>query len=181
MVRLQAASAAHCSQPPTRGQRLHLLAPPSSSITNFIMSADAAAGHRSSGSAWTAGVSLFVAAAGAGLLSYPYAVMHQGILVNITLTLVFAVINIYSDLIIVQVRNRMRVQYRLRCVIRRIDCSVMDWVLADHLRPHSSTSLLDPLNTTAATTLRDHDYAPPATNSINVRSQFNRNSNVLTH
>jgi amino acid permease len=50
----------------------------------------------------TSALSLFVSAAGAGLLSYPFAVMHQGIAVNLLLTLLFALLNVFSDLVIVQ-------------------------------------------------------------------------------
>jgi len=47
-------------------------------------------------------LTLFVAAAGAGLLSYPFAVQQQGMAVCAASTLVFALITVYTDLILVQ-------------------------------------------------------------------------------
>ena len=54
------------------------------------------------GTILSATLALFVSAAGAGLLSYPYAVMHQGILINVILTIGFALLTIYTDIILVQ-------------------------------------------------------------------------------
>lgn len=57
-----------------------------------------------------AAANLFVSAAGAGLLSYPYAVLQQGIAVNAILTLVFACLNAYTDLILAASAFRIRRQ-----------------------------------------------------------------------
>ena len=53
-------------------------------------------------------VTLFVAAAGAGLLSYPYAVKQQGILVNIVSTLVCAYVTVFTDLVLISTAALMR-------------------------------------------------------------------------
>ena len=45
---------------------------------------------------------LFIAAAGAGLLSYPYAVKQQGALLCIALTFLFGAMNIFTDYILIQ-------------------------------------------------------------------------------
>ena len=47
-------------------------------------------------------LNLFIAAAGAGLLSYPFAVHQQGMVLCALLTLVFAAVNLVTDLILVQ-------------------------------------------------------------------------------
>jgi amino acid permease len=51
---------------------------------------------------------LFIAAAGAGLLSYPYAVLQQGIALNLLLTILFAVVNFYTDLVLAASAFRVR-------------------------------------------------------------------------
>jgi amino acid permease len=43
---------------------------------------------------------LFISAAGAGLLSYPFAVSCQGIALNVILTALFALANGYTDLVL---------------------------------------------------------------------------------
>ncbi len=51
---------------------------------------------------------LFIAAAGAGLLSYPFAVMQQGMLVCILLTLLFAWLTVKTDFVLVQTAHLFR-------------------------------------------------------------------------
>ena len=55
-----------------------------------------------------ASANLFIAAAGAGLLSYPYAVRSQGIALNIILSIAFAAINAYTDLVLAATAFRVR-------------------------------------------------------------------------
>jgi amino acid permease len=50
---------------------------------------------------WRAYSTLFVAAAGAGLLSYPYAVQQQGLALCIALTLFFAAMTVLTDFVLV--------------------------------------------------------------------------------
>jgi len=45
---------------------------------------------------------LFIAAAGAGLLSYPYAVLQQGLLLCTGLTVLFGALNVFTDFILIQ-------------------------------------------------------------------------------
>jgi len=67
---------------------------------------------RGTGTLAAAAVTLFVGAAGAGLLSYPYAVLNQGIALNVGLTVLVAILMVYSDLIIVQTAyNNRRLLY----------------------------------------------------------------------
>ncbi len=47
-----------------------------------------------------AGSTLFIAAAGAGLLSYPFAVKQLGVGLALLCTLIFAVLNAYTDLVL---------------------------------------------------------------------------------
>jgi amino acid permease len=63
------------------------------------MSTDIA--DRGTGTLPAAAVTLFVGAAGAGLLSYPFAVLTQGYALTIVLTFLIAALIIYSDLILV--------------------------------------------------------------------------------
>lgn len=60
-----------------------------------------------------ASANLFISAAGAGLLSYPYAVLQQGIAINALLTVVFAFLNAYTDLILAASAFRIRRQLRV--------------------------------------------------------------------
>lgn len=55
-----------------------------------------------------AATNLFIAAAGAGLLSYPYAVRSQGIALNVILSICFAAINCYTDLVLAATAFRVR-------------------------------------------------------------------------
>ena len=56
----------------------------------------------------SAALLLFTSAAGAGLLSYPFANMQQGVVLNIILTLLFAINNVFTDMILVQVAAMFR-------------------------------------------------------------------------
>jgi amino acid permease len=56
----------------------------------------------------SAALLLFTSAAGAGLLSYPFANMQQGVLLNVILTLLFAINNVFTDLILVQIAAMFR-------------------------------------------------------------------------
>ena len=51
---------------------------------------------------WRVFCNLFIAAAGAGLLSYPYAVKHQGMLLCVALTGLFGLLNIFTDYVLLQ-------------------------------------------------------------------------------
>jgi len=53
-------------------------------------------------SAFSSYFNLTIAAAGAGLLAYPFACQQQGIVLCIILTLVFALINVFTDFVIVE-------------------------------------------------------------------------------
>jgi len=72
--------------------------------------------HGSAGdSRWaslSAASNLFIAAAGAGLLSYPYAVMNQGIGLNLILSCVFALFNAYTGLVLVEAGHFLRAKLR---------------------------------------------------------------------
>ena len=62
----------------------------------------------SSGSLFSAFVCLFTSAAGAGLLSYPQATMNQGLVLNILLTLTFAYLNGFTNLVLTQTAHYFR-------------------------------------------------------------------------
>lgn len=72
----------------------------------------------------SASVNLFISAAGAGLLSYPYAVAQQGIGLNLILSVAFAACNAYTGLILsqsaVSVKRYLRMntyeEIALRCI-----------------------------------------------------------------
>ena len=59
-------------------------------------------------SPFSVSATLFVAAAGAGLLSYPYAVHQQGIIVNFFATLAVAAVTIFTDRVLVATAGIMR-------------------------------------------------------------------------
>jgi len=56
----------------------------------------------------SAALLLFTSAAGAGLLSYPFANMQQGVALNIVLTLLFAINNVFTDMVLVQIAAMFR-------------------------------------------------------------------------
>ena len=53
-----------------------------------------------------ASLNLFICAAGAGLLSFPYAVKNQGIIITIASTIAIALVSLYTDLIYVAFGQR---------------------------------------------------------------------------
>lgn len=57
---------------------------------------------------FVAATNLFIAAAGAGILSYPFAVKSQGIVLNVLLSLCFAALNCYTDLVLATTAFRVR-------------------------------------------------------------------------
>lgn len=59
-------------------------------------------------------LNLFIAAAGAGLLSYPFATSQQGILSNVVSTLICAYINIFTDRVLVSTAALFRSSPALR-------------------------------------------------------------------
>jgi amino acid permease len=61
---------------------------------------------------WRAFSSLFIAAAGAGLLSYPYAVKQQGILLCTLLTCLFGALNVVTDFVLLQTAYLFRAPLR---------------------------------------------------------------------
>ena len=59
-------------------------------------------------------LNLFLAAAGAGLLSYPFATQQQGLLLCLTSTLVFAALTIATDLVLIQTAALFRPELKAR-------------------------------------------------------------------
>jgi amino acid permease len=49
---------------------------------------------------------LFIAAAGAGVLSYPFAVLHEGLVASLLSSFLFASLNAYTDLILAYTANK---------------------------------------------------------------------------